>query len=102
MRFPVRGNRSEHSLKNAAGKALHYSRHSDGLVFADDSGLVVPALAARPSHSARYAGPQDNSQRIEKLLSEMREKQSQRAGISFLRDRAGRNADEHGDRDGSR
>jgi XTP/dITP diphosphohydrolase len=68
--------------ENAAGKALHYSRHGDGLVFADDSGLVVPALGGAPGvHSARYAGPQaTNSQRIEKLLGEMRGKtQSGRA-----------------------
>src|SRR5690242_2783680 len=59
--------------ENAAGKALHYSRRWDGLVFADDSGLVVPALGGAPGvHSARYAGPQaTNSQRIEKLLREM-------------------------------
>jgi len=62
--------------ENAAGKALHYSRHCDGLVFADDSGLVVPALGGAPGvYSARYAGPQaTNSQRIEKLLREMRGK----------------------------
>jgi len=62
--------------ENAAGKALHYSRHMDGPVFADDSGLVVPALGGAPGvHSARYAGSQaTNSQRIEKLLDEMRDK----------------------------
>jgi XTP/dITP diphosphohydrolase len=62
--------------ENAAGKALYYSRHADGLVFADDSGLVVPALCGAPGvHSARYAGPQATSaQRIEKLLNAMREK----------------------------
>jgi XTP/dITP diphosphohydrolase len=62
--------------ENAAGKALHYSRLTDGLVFADDSGLVVPALDGAPGvHSARYAGLQaTNSQRIEKLLGEMRGK----------------------------
>jgi len=60
--------------ENAAGKALHYSRHWDGLVFADDSGLVVPVLGGAPGvHSARYAGAQaTNAQRIEKLLGEMR------------------------------
>jgi XTP/dITP diphosphohydrolase len=60
--------------ENAAGKALHYSRHRNGLVFADDSGLGVPSLGGAPGvHSARYAGPQaTNSQRIEKLLRELR------------------------------
>jgi len=62
--------------ENAAGKALHYSRLRSGLVFADDSGLVVPALGGAPGvHSARYGGPQaTNSQRIGKLLGEMRGK----------------------------
>ena len=62
--------------ENAAGKALHYSRLSEGLVFADDSGLVVSALGGAPGvRSARYAGADaTNSQRIEKLLREMRDK----------------------------
>jgi XTP/dITP diphosphohydrolase len=60
--------------ENAAGKALHYSWQGSGLVFADDSGLVVPSLGGAPGvHSARYAGPQaTNTQRIEKLLRELR------------------------------
>jgi XTP/dITP diphosphohydrolase len=60
--------------ENAAGKALHYSGLQRGMVFADDSGLVVPALGGAPGvHSARYAGPEaTNAQRIEKLLGEMR------------------------------
>ena len=59
--------------ENAAGKALHYSTLREDLVFADDSGLVVPALGGAPGvHSARYAGPQaTNPQRIAKLLNEM-------------------------------
>lgn len=62
--------------ENAAGKALYYSRLCEQLVFADDSGLVVPSLGGAPGvHSARYAGGQaTNSQRIEKLLGEMRGK----------------------------
>lgn len=60
--------------ENAAGKALHYSRFSDGLVLADDSGLVVPALSRAPGVlSARYAGPGANSEeRNTKLLRELR------------------------------
>jgi XTP/dITP diphosphohydrolase len=60
--------------ENALGKALHYSRFRDGLVVADDSGLVVPALDGAPGvHSARYAGLEaSNDDRIRKLLEQMR------------------------------
>ncbi len=60
--------------ENAVGKALYYSRGRDGIVFADDSGLVVPALGGAPGvRSARYAGPGASSeQRISKLLFEMK------------------------------
>jgi len=59
--------------ENAAGKALHYSRFCDGLVFADDSGLVVPALGGAPGVlSARYAGPATSSaERNATLLREL-------------------------------
>jgi len=72
--------------ENAAGKALHYSRLRDGLVFADDSGLVVLALGGAPGvHSARYAGAQaTNSQRIEKLLREMRGKTGSERAAHFV------------------
>ncbi len=72
--------------ENAAGKALHYSRLSEGLVFADDSGLVVPALSGAPGvHSARYAGAgAANSQRIEKLLKEMQGKAGQERSANFV------------------
>jgi len=57
--------------ENAAGKALYYSRHCPDLVFADDSGLVVPVLGGAPGvQSARYAGlGASNDARIAKLLS---------------------------------
>lgn len=62
--------------ENAAGKALHYSRFTREAVFADDSGLVVPALGGAPGvHSARYAGEHSgNDERIARLLREMRGK----------------------------
>jgi len=60
--------------ENAAGKAIYYSRHCPGLVFADDSGLVVPALGGAPGVlSARYAGLGASTEaRNAKLLGEMR------------------------------
>jgi XTP/dITP diphosphohydrolase len=43
--------------ENAAQKALHYSSFASGLVFVDDSGLIVPALEGQPGiRSARFAG----------------------------------------------
>ena len=43
--------------ENAHLKASFYSRFAEGLLFADDSGLVVDALDGEPGvYSARYAG----------------------------------------------
>jgi XTP/dITP diphosphohydrolase len=72
--------------ENGAGKALHYSRLADGLVFADDSGLVVPALGGEPGvRSARYAGPQaSNAERIAKLLRALREKTGEERKAHFV------------------
>lgn len=72
--------------ENAAGKALHYSRLGEGLVFADDSGLVVPALGGAPGvHSARYAGPNATSaERIVKLLGELRGKEGDERAAYFV------------------
>src|SRR5580693_6295038 len=72
--------------ENAAGKALHYSRLGEALVFADDSGLVVPALGGAPGvHSARYAGPNATSAaRIAKLLSELHEKIGTQRAAHFV------------------
>ena len=72
--------------ENAAGKALHYSRLAEGLIFADDSGLVVPALGGAPGvHSARYAGVgASNEDRIAKLLKELRGKRGGERAAHFV------------------
>jgi XTP/dITP diphosphohydrolase len=85
-RFPSFEENAPTFAENAAGKALHYSRFQEGLVFADDSGLVVPALGGAPGvHSARYAGAKaGNSQRIEKLLGELRGKTGEKRSAYFV------------------
>jgi XTP/dITP diphosphohydrolase len=72
--------------ENALGKALHYSRSRDGFVFADDSGLVVPALGGAPGvRSARYAGPAATSaQRNARLLEELQGKRDTERAAYFV------------------
>jgi XTP/dITP diphosphohydrolase len=72
--------------ENAAGKALHYSRLAEGIMIADDSGLVVPALGGAPGVlSARYAGPgATDMDRIHKLLSELRGKKGDYRQARFV------------------
>jgi XTP/dITP diphosphohydrolase len=72
--------------ENAAGKALHYSRFAEGVVIADDSGLVVPALGGAPGvHSARYAGPDaSDEERVRKVLGEMRGKKGEDRRARFV------------------
>jgi XTP/dITP diphosphohydrolase len=72
--------------ENAAGKALYYSKYCDGRVFADDSGLVVPALGGAPGVlSARYAGLGASSeQRNTKLLGALRGKMGGERAAYFV------------------
>lgn len=57
--------------ENALIKARHYSRHTTGLLFADDSGLVVDALHGAPGvHSARFSGPGATNQSNNRMLLE--------------------------------
>jgi XTP/dITP diphosphohydrolase len=72
--------------ENAAGKALHYSRLGGALMLADDSGLVVPALGGEPGvRSARYAGANaTNTERIAKLLGELRGKEGAARAAYFV------------------
>ena len=60
-------------MENAQAKALYYSRHAEGPIFADDSGLVVDALSGEPGvRSARYAGEHaTDAQNNALLLSRM-------------------------------
>jgi XTP/dITP diphosphohydrolase len=55
--------------ENAILKALYYSRFSEQLVFADDSGLEVEALGGAPGIlSARFAGPEAADEENNRLL----------------------------------
>jgi len=72
--------------ENATGKALHYSRLCEELVFADDSGLAVPSLGGAPGVlSARYAGVGASSaERNAKLLRELRGKSGRDRAAYFV------------------
>ena len=62
-------------IENALGKARHVAALSGLPCLADDSGLVVPALAGAPGiHSARYAGePSSDQANNNKLLAAMKD-----------------------------
>ncbi len=84
--FPAFEENAPTFAENAAGKALHYSRFCEGLVFADDSGLVVPVVGGAPGVlSARYAGPGASSaERNAKLLRELRSKGGRQRAAYFV------------------
>jgi XTP/dITP diphosphohydrolase len=63
---------------NARKKALHYGAHTDGLVFADDSGICVDALGGAPGvYSARFAGPAaTDDENNRKLITDLQQKRA--------------------------
>ena len=67
--------------ENAIKKALHYSKHTDDLVFADDSGLEVDALDGAPGVlSARYS-PEGTDEANNRLLIENLRDQDDRIAL---------------------
>ncbi|WP_421752787.1 RdgB/HAM1 family non-canonical purine NTP pyrophosphatase [Croceimicrobium sp.] len=66
---------------NAAIKADRIFAEYHKPVFADDTGLIVPALDGAPGvYSARYAGPEANAQaNMTKLLKELESKEDRYA-----------------------
>lgn len=66
---------------NALQKAHYIKEHYGYDCFADDTGLEVEALGNQPGvFSARYAGPEHNSEaNVRKLLSELEGKENRKA-----------------------
>jgi XTP/dITP diphosphohydrolase len=72
--------------ENGAGKALYYSRFATGVVLAEDSGLVVPALGGAPGvRSARYGGEKATDEnRVLLVLEQMKGKSGHQRTARFV------------------
>lgn len=69
--FPVCEETGATFEENAIQKAVYYSKHCDGYLFVDDSGLEVEALGGAPGvYSARFAGPDATDDANNRLLLE--------------------------------
>lgn len=67
--------------ENAQIKADHITKNYGFLCFADDTGLIVPALNGAPGvYSARYAGQEKNAEaNMKKLLLELKDEEDRNA-----------------------
>ncbi|RYM06881.1 XTP/dITP diphosphatase [Sporolactobacillus sp. THM7-7] len=72
--------------ENAALKAETLSKKLNRITIADDSGLVVDALNGEPGiYSARYSGPEKNSEKnIDKLLGKLEGVPAERRTAHFV------------------
>jgi XTP/dITP diphosphohydrolase len=72
--------------ENGAGKALYYSRFATGVVLAEDSGLVVPALGGAPGvRSARYGDEKATDEnRVRLVLEQMKGKSGHQRTARFV------------------
>jgi len=72
--------------ENARQKAEYYSRFSEALTIADDSGLVVDALNGQPGiHSARFVSETaSDEQRYREVLFRMRNVPGQKRTARFI------------------
>lgn len=70
--YPEKGTTFE---QNARGKSLFYSKKSEFLTLAEDSGLAVERLAGAPGiYSARFSGPRATDEKnIQKVLRLMKD-----------------------------
>ncbi|MEO7143651.1 MAG: RdgB/HAM1 family non-canonical purine NTP pyrophosphatase [Bryobacteraceae bacterium] len=67
--------------QNAILKAVSYSQHAAGYLFADDSGLEVTALGGDPGvYSARFAGPAASDEANNALVLEKLRRAADRTG----------------------
>ena len=66
--------------ENALAKASAIHQFCDKNVFADDSGLCINALNGTPGvDSAHYSGTRDDEQNLQKVLSELKDKDDRSA-----------------------
>ena len=75
--------------ENAVLKAVYYSRHAPGLLFAEDSGLEVDALGGAPGvRSARFAGEGasdiDNNRALIETLRGVRDRTARYVSVIAL------------------